>query len=42
VTVEIAVPTRVSGEAREALEIFAARVPPAGREHLDARARRSN
>ncbi|MGI5212451.1 molecular chaperone DnaJ [Plantactinospora sp. CA-290183] len=42
VTVEIAVPEQLSGEAREALERFAAQTPPAGREHLDARVRRFN
>jgi molecular chaperone DnaJ len=42
VTVEIVVPAQLSGEAREALETFAAQTPPAGREHLDARVRRFN
>ncbi|MEE6258316.1 molecular chaperone DnaJ [Plantactinospora sonchi] len=42
VTVEIVVPEKLSAEAREALEAFAAQTPQAGREHLDARLRRSN
>lgn len=42
VTVEIVVPEKLSDEAREALEAFAAQTPQAGREHLDARLRRSN
>jgi molecular chaperone DnaJ len=40
VTVEVVVPAKVSAEARDALEAFAAQSPPAGREHLDARVRR--
>ncbi|MFC7546321.1 molecular chaperone DnaJ [Plantactinospora sp. GCM10030261] len=40
VTVEVVVPEQVSGEARAALETFAAQTPGAGREHLDARVRR--
>ena len=40
VTVEVVVPATVSAEARQALESFAAQTPPAGREHLDVRARR--
>lgn len=42
VTVEVTVPAKLSEEAREALESFAAHTPPAGREHLDARVRRSH
>jgi molecular chaperone DnaJ len=42
VTVEVMVPTQVSAEAREALELFAAQSPAAGREHLDVRVRRVN
>ena len=41
VTVEVVVPKKVSDEARQALERFAAHTPPAPREHLDARARRN-
>jgi molecular chaperone DnaJ len=40
VTVEVAVPSRVSAQAREALEKFVANSPSAGREHIDARVRR--
>jgi molecular chaperone DnaJ len=40
VTVEVVVPSRVSAEAREALEKFAANTPSAGREKTDARVRR--
>jgi molecular chaperone DnaJ len=40
VTVEVVVPGRVSTEAREALEKFAANSPSAGREHIDDRVRR--
>ncbi|HEX7745182.1 MAG TPA: DnaJ C-terminal domain-containing protein, partial [Micromonosporaceae bacterium] len=40
VTVEVMVPGRVSAEAREALEKFAANTPSAGREQIDARVRR--
>ena len=41
VTLEVIVPARVSDEARSALEAFAEQTPPAAREHLDARVRRS-
>ncbi|MEU5551698.1 MULTISPECIES: molecular chaperone DnaJ [unclassified Micromonospora] len=41
VTLDVVVPARVSDEARAALETFAAQTPPAAREHLDARVRRS-
>jgi molecular chaperone DnaJ len=40
VTVEVAVPSTLSTEAREALEAFATHAPGARREHLDARVRR--
>ncbi|MFB9234792.1 molecular chaperone DnaJ [Plantactinospora siamensis] len=40
VTIEVIVPEQVSGEARAALETFAAQTPGAGRERLDARVRR--
>ncbi|SCG61430.1 molecular chaperone DnaJ [Micromonospora coxensis] len=40
VTLDVVVPATVSDEARSALESFAARTPPAAREHLDARVRR--
>ncbi|MFD0819693.1 molecular chaperone DnaJ [Micromonospora zhanjiangensis] len=40
VTVEVTVPGRLSAEARETLEAFAAQTPGADREHLDARVRR--
>jgi molecular chaperone DnaJ len=40
VTVEVVVPGRVSAQAREALEKFAANSSSAGREHIDARVRR--
>ncbi len=40
VTVEVAVPSTLSDEAREALEAFATHAPGARREHLDARVRR--
>ncbi|HEX5595520.1 MAG TPA: molecular chaperone DnaJ [Micromonosporaceae bacterium] len=39
VTVEVVVPSRVSEQARQALETFAAHTPPAAREHLEAPAR---
>ncbi|ROT33738.1 molecular chaperone DnaJ [Micromonospora sp. HM5-17] len=42
VTLEITVPEKLSAEARKALKEFAAQTPPAAREHLDARLRRSN
>ncbi|SCL23337.1 molecular chaperone DnaJ [Micromonospora nigra] len=41
VTLDVVVPARVSDEARATLETFAAQTPPAAREHLDARVRRS-
>lgn len=41
VTVQVVVPTKVSDEARKALETFAANTPPASREHLDAQVRRN-
>ncbi|MFI7077838.1 molecular chaperone DnaJ [Micromonospora sp. NPDC049903] len=41
VTLDVVVPARVSDEARAALETFAEQTPPAAREHLDARVRRS-
>jgi molecular chaperone DnaJ len=41
VTVEMQVPDGVTGEARDALEKFAKLTPPAGRERLEARARRA-
>ncbi|HEX8345634.1 MAG TPA: molecular chaperone DnaJ [Actinoplanes sp.] len=41
VTVEVVVPSGVSGEARDALEKFAKLTPGAGREALEARARRT-
>ncbi len=41
VTVEVQVPDGVTGEARDALERFAKLTPPAGRERLEARVRRS-
>ncbi|RKR89133.1 molecular chaperone DnaJ [Micromonospora pisi] len=40
VTVEVMVPSQLSPEAREALEMFAKQSPAAAREHLDARVRR--
>jgi molecular chaperone DnaJ len=40
VTVEVAVPDKLSEQARAALESFAALTPPAAREHLDTRVRR--
>jgi molecular chaperone DnaJ len=40
VTVEVAVPTQLSDEARAALEKFTASTPPASREHIDTRVRR--
>jgi len=40
VTVEVAVPEKLSDKAREALETFAAETSPADREHIDARLRR--
>lgn len=41
VTLEIVVPSKVSDEARAALEEFGAHTPPAAREHLESAARRS-
>ncbi|GIE96325.1 molecular chaperone DnaJ [Paractinoplanes rishiriensis] len=41
VTVDVQVPDGVTGEARDALERFAKLTPPAGRERLEARVRRS-
>ena len=41
VTVELQVPDGVTGEARDALERFSKLTPPAGRERLEARVRRS-
>ncbi|WP_250000663.1 molecular chaperone DnaJ [Actinoplanes sp. M2I2] len=41
VTVDVQVPGGVTGEARDALERFAKLTPPAGRERLEARARRN-
>ncbi len=40
VTLDVVVPATVSAEARAALETFASRTPGAGREHIEARARR--
>jgi molecular chaperone DnaJ len=40
VTVEVAVPEKLSDSARAALETYAAQLPAAPREHLDARVRR--
>ncbi|KAB1931706.1 molecular chaperone DnaJ [Micromonospora sp. ALFpr18c] len=40
VTLDVVVPSRLSDEARVALEAFAEQSPPAAREHLDARVRR--
>ncbi len=40
VTLDVVVPAAVSAEARAALETFASRTPGAGREHIEARARR--
>ncbi|MDG4761019.1 molecular chaperone DnaJ [Micromonospora sp. WMMD710] len=40
VTLDVVVPSRLSDEARAALEAFAEQSPPAAREHLDARVRR--
>ncbi|MEV4117534.1 molecular chaperone DnaJ [Micromonospora sp. NPDC049645] len=40
VTLDVVVPSRLSDEARTALESFAEQTPPAAREHLDARVRR--
>ncbi|MBM0231474.1 molecular chaperone DnaJ [Micromonospora sp. STR1_7] len=40
VTLDVVVPSRLSDEARSALEAFAEQSPPAAREHLDARVRR--
>ncbi|MEU8816488.1 molecular chaperone DnaJ [Actinoplanes sp. NPDC048796] len=40
VTVDVQVPSEVTGEARDALERFAKLTPPAGRERLEARVRR--
>jgi len=42
VTVEMQVPDGVTGEARDALERFAKLTPPAGRERLEARVRRTS
>ncbi|MEV1142574.1 molecular chaperone DnaJ [Micromonospora sp. NPDC049799] len=42
VTLDVVVPATVSAEARAALETFADQTPPAAREHLDARLRRSS
>ncbi|WDZ86127.1 molecular chaperone DnaJ [Micromonospora cathayae] len=42
VTLDVVVPSRLSDEARQALETFAEHTPPAAREHLDARVRRFN
>ncbi|WP_030438414.1 molecular chaperone DnaJ [Actinoplanes subtropicus] len=42
VTVDVQVPDGVTGEARDALERFAKLTPPAGRERLEARVRRSS
>ncbi|MGN9811894.1 molecular chaperone DnaJ [Micromonospora sp. BQ11] len=42
VTLDVVVPATVSAEARAALESFADQTPPAAREHLDARLRRSS
>ena len=41
VTVEVQIPSGVSGEARDALESFAKLTPPAGRERLEARLRKA-
>lgn len=41
VTVEVQIPSSVSGEARDALENFAKLTPPAGRERLEARLRKT-
>ena len=41
VTVEVQVPSGVTGEARDALERFAKLTPPAGRERIEARMRGS-
>ena len=41
VTVDVQVPGGVTGEARDALERFAKLTPPAGRERLEARVRRT-
>lgn len=41
VTLDVVVPATVSDEARAALESFAGSMPPAAREHLDARVRRA-
>jgi molecular chaperone DnaJ len=41
VTVEVQIPSGVSGEARDALESFAKLTPPAGRERLEARVRKA-
>ncbi|MFJ8578918.1 molecular chaperone DnaJ [Micromonospora sp. NPDC093277] len=40
VTLDVAVPAKLSDEARSALEAFTEHTPPAAREHLDARVRR--
>ncbi|MFG1996951.1 molecular chaperone DnaJ [Actinoplanes sp. NPDC048988] len=42
VTVDVQVPSEVTGEARDALERFAKLTPPAGRERLEARVRRGS
>lgn len=41
VTVEVQIPVGVTGEARDALERFAKLTPPAGRERLEARVRKT-
>ncbi|MFI1992552.1 molecular chaperone DnaJ [Actinoplanes sp. NPDC020271] len=41
VTVEVQIPSGVTGEARDALENFAKLTPPAGRERLEARLRKA-
>ncbi|WP_122981837.1 molecular chaperone DnaJ [Actinoplanes teichomyceticus] len=41
VTVEVQIPPGVTGEARDALEKFAKLTPPAGRERLEARLRKT-
>ena len=41
VTIEVDVPKNLSAEARKALEDYAAAIPPAPREHLDAAMRRT-
>ncbi|GAA0474209.1 chaperone protein DnaJ [Paractinoplanes deccanensis] len=42
VTVDVQVPSEVTGEARDALERFAKLTPPAGRERLEARVRKGS